>query len=79
REEAELRQNHNVSRLPQTETETLLLHLLNETLGDRTIELCVTTEFDLIGLNSLKVSYLAARISEQFHIHMPVSVFMNSN
>lgn len=79
REEEELRQVPKVSRLPKTKTETLLLHLLNETIGDHTIELCVTTEFDLIGLNSLKVSYFAAQISEHFHIRMPVSVFINSN
>ncbi|WP_458123235.1 amino acid adenylation domain-containing protein [Paenibacillus sp. Z3-2] len=79
REEVAVRQAPKVSRLPQTETETLLLYLLNETIGDNTIEMCVTTEFDLIGLNSLKVSYFAAQISEQFHVHIPVSVFIHSN
>ncbi|WP_426333070.1 amino acid adenylation domain-containing protein [Paenibacillus silvae] len=79
REETKLRQELKASRLPQTETEIKLVHLLNETISDPTIEVYVTTEFDLLGLNSLKVSYFAARISEQFHIHMHVSVFIDSN
>lgn len=70
-------------REPKTDTERLLMKLLKEAVSkettDRIGDLTVASSFHQIGMDSLKATYFAAQISEQFLVHVPVSSLITAD